>query len=270
MLRSMATYYLLTTTKLGVNEYKSGKLIDSALTDVVALAAAGGALVVSTNAVVAAAALVVQEMWKQGKAREECDSYMMLAYSASKDVVDNTSTVYYGKVLYSKPLLSELISVVADIQMANGPLGLLTQPNVPSRLNVRLVCAGGISAGIVTLLGFGADGAPVTQAIPLTGVTRTVVTDEAFATLTSATLSALAGGAAGDHISIGVSDYLGLPVPAAATALTVFKETLDYANEAVGTVHAASRSISPSHAADGTHEFEFWYKYTLAHTHTLS
>ena len=267
----MATYYLCITTKIGNAEYKSGKYVDSNVVDIVALAAAGGLLVPSSNAIVAQAAAIVQEMWKQGYGPGKCDGMMLAAYTASRDTVDNTSIVISGKVMFSKPIASELISIFGDASMAGGALALIANlPNVPCRLNVRLTCIGGITTGVVTLVGVGADGAAITQVIPLTGVTRTVVTDEAFATITSATITGMSGNVAGDHISIGCSAFLGLPVPALATGLSVYKATVDYVNEAVGTVDAASRSVSPTTAANATREFEFWYRYAIAHTHTMS
>lgn len=266
----MATYYLLNTVKLGLAEYKSGKLVDSNIVDTAALAAVGAALVTSSNAVVAAAALVVQKMWADGKGQEYCDGMMFAAYAASKDVVDATSPACAGRAAFYNPLAAELISVVNDVQMATGALVVASQPNVPCKLQVRITDAADAVTGTCVLVGVGADGSAITQTIPLTGGTRTVVTADAYATLTSATLAVAGGAGVGKNIGIGVGAALGLPIPAGATGVSVFKATCDYANEAVGTVDATARTVIPTTGANGAHDYEFFFKYTLAHTHTLS
>jgi hypothetical protein len=274
----MATWILVTSVKTGAGILKSGKVIDDAITPTGPITSGGGLLVTSSDATVAAAALVVQQMWLQGKGQEECDAVMIAAYEASiaaagvaHDTVTSASVIHSGYAAFYNPIAAELISVFADATMAAGALALVANlPNVPCKLQVRLTCIGGISAGVVTLVGVGADGAALTQAIPLTGVTRTVVTTDAYATLTSATITAMVGNVAGDHISIGVGAALGLPIPAAATAVSVHKATCDYTNEAVGTVDATARTVEPTTGANAAHDYEFWYRYTLSHTHAMS
>lgn len=266
----MATYYLITTVRIGVNEFKSGKYVDSTVVDVTELASAGGILVASSNATVAAAATIVQQMWRQGKSQQECDAVMQTAYQVSKDAVDSTTTVYSGYAAFYNPIAAELISIVNDVQMATGALVVAAQPNVPCKLQVRITDALNAVTGTCILVGVGADGAAITQTIQLTGGTRTIVTADAYATLTSATLAVAGGAGAGKNIGIGVGAALGLPIPAGATAVSVHKATCDYANEAVGTVDATARTISPTTVANAAHDYEFWYRYSLTHTHTLS
>jgi hypothetical protein len=275
----MSTFYLINTIKNSAGYMKSGKLIDDAITPTGPITSAGGLLVTSADATVAAAALVVQQMWNQGNGQSECDAVMLAAYEASQasyeaahDSVVAQTLYISGYSVFNKPLAAELISVFADATMAAGALAIIANhPNTPCKLQVRLTCIGGITAGTVTLVGIGADGAAITQVIPLTGVTCTVITNDAYATLTSATISAnLAGNVAGDHISIGVGSALGLPVPASCTSLSVYKETVDSVNETVGTVDGVARTVAPTTAANGTHVYEFWYRYAFQHTHALS
>lgn len=275
----MATYILINTVQVGLAKFKSGSTINSVFHPIATIQSAGGLLVATaTHAACVAAGAEVVKQWALGKEQSVCDAMMAAAYSADIEAIDAThdAVVATGitlsnKVMFSKPIAAELISIFADATMAAGALALIAnKPNVPCKLQVRLTCIGGISAGVVTLVGVGADGAALTQAIPLTGVTRTVVTTDAYATLTSATITAMAGNVAGDHISIGCSGALGLPIPAGATGVSVHKATVDYVDEAVGTVDATARTVTPTTAANGTREFEFWYKYTVSHTHSLS
>ena len=269
MLGRMTTYYAILTRNMGALTIKSGKYVDDAIIDTTSYLSAGGMLIASTDALVAAAAAIATAMWKKGKGATECDALMLAAYQASIAAYENShdTMVLSGYAAFYNPLLAELISIFGDASMAGGALALVAnKPNVPCKLQVRLTCIGGISAGVVTLVGVGADGSAITQAIPLTGTTRTVVTDEAYATLTSATITGMVGNVAGDHISIGVAADLGLPIPKGATSVTVHKATCDYANEAVGTVDATARTVAPTTAANGAHDYEFWYRYHLAAT----
>jgi len=274
----MSQFYLINSIMTGSGLLKSGKLIDDTIIPTGPITSGGGLLVASSDATVAAAALVVQQMWLQGKGQSECDAVMLAAYESSQaayelahDTPVAASLNISGYAVFNKPLAAELISVFGDATMAAGALALVANhPNTPCKLQVRLTCIGGITAGTVTLIGIGADGAALTQVIPLTGATRTVVTDDAYAILTSATIAALAGNVAGDHIGIGVGSALGLPVPSSATSLSVYKATVDAVMEAVGTVDGVARTVAPTTAGNGTHVYEFWYRYAFPHTHAMS
>lgn len=172
--------------------------------------------------------------------------------------------VHAGHVRYEAPIAGDLVTIVADVGLANGALTIAAQPDVPRKLQVRITDANSsISAGTVTLVGVGARGQAVSQVIALAGGTRTVTTDEAFATLTSATVASLAGAATGDNIGIGPSNALGLPVPQGARDVAVHKANVANANEAVGTVDATAGTIVPTTAPNGTRVFDFWFTYRL-------
>jgi hypothetical protein len=272
----MATYVLVNTVQVAKAVLKSGTIVDSVASDTTLISNAGGLLIpTATYAALVTAAEKVRKMWASGFDQQTCDAAMMTAYTRAldlaRDTIGNTSQTYYGRVEYVNPLAAELISIVADVALSNVALTIASQPNVPCKLQVRITDAdSSVSAGTCTIVGTNAAGEAVTQVIPITGGTRTVITDDAYARVTSITVAALAGHTGADKIGVGVGVALGLPIPAGATGVGVYKATVDYADEAVGTVDTTARTIAPTTAANGTHDYEFWYKYTLAHTHTIS
>ena len=186
-------------------------------------------------------------------------------------LVTSTSLVSARKVEFpTTTKLAELISVVNTVLPSNVALTLLLQPDVARKLQVRIIT--GSTAGTLTLVGVDQNGNAATQAIDIAvgAGTRTVVTDKAYATLTSATISGGSGFAG--SVSIGLGAALGIPTnkTPAATAFAVYKEQVNGLDETVGTVDATAMTVAPTTAADGAHSFAFWYNFTTAHTHTLA
>ena len=168
--------------------------------------------------------------------------------------------------------LAELISVVAAVLPSNVALTLALQPDVARKLQVNVVT--GSTAGTLTLVGVDQNGNAATQAISIIGA-GTTVTDKAYATLTSATISGGSGFAG--TVSIGLGAALGIPTnkSPAATAFNIYKAQVNGLNEAVGTQDATAMTIAPTTPADGSHSFAFWYNFTVtptspAHNHTLA
>ncbi len=295
----MATFYLINRTQVGTRVYNPGTLVDDAVDPAADITAAGGRLYPSANATVAAAAVIVQQLTSTGQ-HSRAEGIMQEAAAradvlgadtataanatpviANETAVNQNATATNqaeqrsGHVRYTNAPAADLVSIVATLDpIADGALVLASQPVVPCKLQVRIVDGDNSVTGDLTLVGVGPSGEVAGQVIPLTGGTRTVVTDAAYATVTSATVSATAGAAAGDTISIGASAHLGLPrshTPA-STATTVYKASVDDVNEAVGTVDSAAGTISPTTAPNGVHEYDFWYRYAVtvvqdAHTH---
>lgn len=274
----MTQFYLMNNLVMGTSVLFAGSLIDDTNTPTAPILAVGGKLQLAAIPGLATAAALAQSAKLRGQPPEVFESIMNAAldqaqtdYATAHDTVDAASIVTYGKIMYSKPIAAELISIVNDVQLAAGALALASQPNVPCKLQVRITDANStITAGTITLVGVGAAGQVLNQVITLVGGTRTVITDDAFAVVTSATVSAMVGNEAADHISIGVGSALGLPIPSGATSVSVYKATVDYVNETVGVVDATARTIAPNTAGNGTREFEFWYRYTTTHLHTMS
>ena len=168
--------------------------------------------------------------------------------------------------------LAELISVVAAVLPSNVALTLALQPDVARKLQVNVVT--GSTAGTLTLVGVDQNGNAATQAISIIGA-GTTVTDKAYATLTSATISGGSGFAG--TVSIGLGAALGIPTnkSPAATAFNIYKAQVNGLNEAVGTQDATAMTIAPTTPADGSHSFAFWYNFSVtptspAHNHTLA
>ena len=170
---------------------------------------------------------------------------------------------------------AELVSVVNAVLPSNVALTLALQPDVARKLQVRIET--GSTAGTLTLVGVDQNGNAATQAIDIAvgAGTRTVITDKAYATLTSATISGGSGFAG--TVGIGLASALGLPVnkSPAATAFAVYKAQVNGLDETVGTVDATAGTIIPTTAPDAAHSYAFWYNFTVtptspAHNHTLA
>lgn len=172
---------------------------------------------------------------------------------------------FAGHVRYTNPAAPDLVSIVAALDpIADGALTIAAQPVVPCKLQVRIVDANNSVTGSLVLVGVGARGQAVTQTISLTGGTRTVTTTDAYASLTSATVSSVAGAASGDTVGIGQSGALGLPAAQGATLVAVHRASVDDVREAVGTVDGAAGTIVPTTAPNGTRDFDFWFTYRVS------
>jgi hypothetical protein len=81
----MATYYVIETTRVGLNVYKAGQLVDSNVVDTNAITTAGGILVDSSDAQVAGVASVVNAR-RLGRGIDdlEADKLMRDAYDVSQ------------------------------------------------------------------------------------------------------------------------------------------------------------------------------------------
>jgi hypothetical protein len=289
----MNTYFLINKVRVAGRAYLPGTLIDDAVDPATAITDAGGRLYASANPTVATAAVIAQQLSLRGQ--HEQATGIMLAAASKADALGadtasaanatplidaatatNVAEERCGHVRYTNVPAADLVSIVAALDpIADGALTIAAQPVVPCKLQVRIVDANNSVTGDVVLVGVGPSGEAVGQTIPLTGGTRTVTTTQAYATLTSATVSGVAGAAAGDTIGIGASAAIGLPrqhTPAGGN-LTVYKASANDANEAVGTVDATAGTIVPTTAPNGTNDYDFWYRYALtptqnSHTHT--
>jgi hypothetical protein len=303
----MATFHLINKVHVFGRAFLPGTLIDDAVDPATAITDAGGRLYPSANATVAAAATIARDLSLRGQ-HEKSMGIMLAAASKADALGADTVTVANATatnqnatatnqnatatnqnatatnqaeqrsnhVRYSNPPAADLVSIVAALDpVADGALTIAAQPVVPCKVQVRIVDGdSSISAGTVALNGVGPSGEALPeQVIPLTGGTQTVVSDLAYATI-SATVAGVAGAAAGDTISIGASAHLGLPrdhTPLGG-ALTVYKASADDADEAIGTVDSTAGTISPTTAPNGTHDYDFWYRWSQtvvqdAHTH---
>jgi hypothetical protein len=169
-----------------------------------------------------------------------------------------------GHARYTAPLAADLVSIVAAAAAAAGAVVIAAQPDYPRKLQVRLVrTSGDIASGTLTLVGTNAQGQPITEVVSLVtaGASLTIKTANAYAHLTSGTVSALTG-TYSYTLGIGAAADLGLPLPPAFQDLAVFKENVDAADETVGTIDGVAGTVSPTTAPNGTHSFDFFFGYS--------
>lgn len=164
-------------------------------------------------------------------------------------------------VRYSAPIAAELVSIKAAAIAANGAITVAGQPDYPRKLQVRQVIVTAITAGTLTLVGINPSGATITEVISLVAAaTQTLTTANAYAHITSGPVAGLVGGGDGT-LGIGVATALGLPLPAGFAGLNVFKENVDNANEAVGTVDTVAGTVIPTTLPNATHNYDFFYSF---------
>lgn len=108
------------------------------------------------------------------------------------------------------PVLADVDRIVTSIDIANGAQVIAAQPDVPRSLTVTVTDANAsITAGTVTIVGTDPQGRTVTEVLTLP--TLTLTGTKIFASVTSVTVASLAGAAAGDTITVGVGNKIGLP-----------------------------------------------------------
>lgn len=199
-------------------------------------------------------------------------------------------TVGTRKVMFSSPLPAELISVVAAVTPSNVALTIAAQPAHARKLQIRIVIGTttttAITAGNLALVGFDQDGNAITENISLIeNASATVKSANAFASLTSATISGYvaSGSGTGNTVGIGLSNDFGLPTGVGIADLAMVKATkitrtvvgsgsavTTWTNVALddvastGTLDTVARTFAPTTApaANGLVDFEFSYVFT--------
>jgi len=206
--------------------------------------------------------------------------------TALVELVALASTLQTRSMVIRAPLPADLISVVAAVTPTDVALTIAAQPAQARKLQIDIVIGTSpdteITAGDVTLVGFDQDGNAIEEVISLiTDDSVTLVSDNAFASLTSATVAdyAAEGSGTGNTISIGVSDDFGLPTGVGTVSnLTITKlstVTTDFTAETVAvadddasaaTVDATARTVEPDTApdADGLIDYEITYRFSIA------
>lgn len=185
------------------------------------------------------------------------------------EAVDGAPTspalAFAGQARFVNPIAEEVVSIVANVAMADGAQVIAGQPDYPRKLRVDITDGdSSVTAGALTIVGVGADGSALSEAVALTGGTAVKVTTSAFATVTSATIAGLVGATGADLVGVGVDSALGLPIPAGAASVAVNKTVVDSADETVAGVDATARTVDPTSAPDAAKDYDFFYSYTLA------
>lgn len=168
----------------------------------------------------------------------------------------------------SAPIAAELVSIKAAATPANGAVTIAAQPDFPRKLQVRIVIGTttttAITAGNLAIVGIDASGNAISENVSLIqNASATVKIANAYAHVTSATVSgyAAAGSGTGNTLGIGVAADLGLPLPVGFVDLVVYKSNVGNADEAVGTVDATAGTISPTSAPNASRNYDFYYSF---------
>ncbi|MGB7531815.1 MAG: right-handed parallel beta-helix repeat-containing protein [Halobacteriota archaeon] len=142
--------------------------------------------------------------------------------------------------------------------------GIAAQPDVPRTLSWTVNNAGGITAADISIKGVDAKGNDITESFDLTGG-LTGETNNAFATVSEVKIENQVNAAAGDTISVGITDVLGLSNIISATG-DIYKIKK---NNADAVVAAAQVNITYDTydmaviGLAGTDDFIIWYKTNL-------
>jgi hypothetical protein len=176
---------------------------------------------------------------------------------------------------------ADLTTTVNAVTPSNVALTIAAQPPHARKLQIRVVIGTttttAITAGNLALIGIDQDGNAVTENISLIETTSTTLKSaHAYATLTSATVSAYAanGSGTGNTIGLGPSNDFGVPTSQGSSGFAIVKSTkitkvLGTSNTAAddvatsATLDTVARTIAPTTApaANGLVDYEFTYSY---------
>lgn len=171
----------------------------------------------------------------------------------------DTNTCYFAA-----PIAAELITIVAaTIPVSGAAYTIAAQPGFPRKLQVRCVQSGAVASLVVNIVGTDGRGNAVSESVNVAGAsTATFATVNAYAHVMSVTPVGTVTNVT--TIGVGVGAALALQLPPNFSDLLVYKENLNGADEAVGTVDAVAGTVSPTTAPDGTRSFQFFYSYNRA------
>ena len=142
--------------------------------------------------------------------------------------------------------------------------GIAAQPDVPRTFSWTVNNAGGITAADITITGIDAKGNSITESFDLTGG-LTGETNNAFATVSQVKIENQVNAAAGDTITVGITDVLGLSNIISATD-DVYKIKKNNADAVVATAQANIAYDTYDMSVIGlavTDDFTIWYKTNL-------
>ncbi len=109
------------------------------------------------------------------------------------------------------PVLADVDRIVTALDpIADGALTVAAQPDVPRNLTMTIVDANDSTSGVCTVIGKNFANEVIQEVFPFSAAGASVGS-LLFAQVTSAVVSAEAGAASGDTISLGVGDKIALP-----------------------------------------------------------
>lgn len=175
-----------------------------------------------------------------------------------------TSTNARSQVLSAAPRAGSAGRIVASVALANGTLTIANQPDVPRQLAVRVdTGTSAITAGNLALTYLANDGttqvdniSPVAPASTL----LTTSTSKGVVSLTSAIVTALAGGAS-PKVQINDTNSLSVQVDPNFSGVMFNQTVADGAAEGQVAVDSSSASWTPSTTPNGTHTYGAVYSF---------
>lgn len=204
-------------------------------------------------------------------------------FVAAVQAISGAGQTVVTKENFLAPLPADLISISAAALATNRALTIAAQPPQSRKLQIRQVIVTAITAGVLTIIGTDQDGNAVTEAISLiAAATQTLTSKWAYAGITSATVTALAGGGDGT-LGLGLSNDFGVSCGQGAVSnFAIVKATKvittvtggvtawaravtdDVASTAV--VDATARTVKPTTAPGvaGINDYEFTVSFNLA------
>lgn len=257
----MSTYYLVNSVRVGTRVYWPGSYLNSAVDDTAGVIAAGGRLIDSSNAVVAAAATIAQEIQKKGGSIAEAESAMLSAASAAFDTVDAVGVM--NLVSFAGAAIPAAGTTMHAQDAGGGALALVsgfTNPLPRRNLGITRSNAGPSSVDYT-----------VTYTLP-DGTTATETIAAAKNATTYGTIAAVVTGVSTTVDPVSTTDFVtgtGFSIGQAFAASPAPVLSVSGVVEAAASSHAASGTIVPTTAPNGTRAFSVLAK-TLSHSHTLS
>lgn len=110
------------------------------------------------------------------------------------------------------PVVADPDRIVTASQIADGAEAIAAQPDVPRNLTGLLVDSNDSVTSTVTITGLAMDGVEISEVMSIAaGVGKSFTGTKIFASVTSVVVSGTSGSAAGDNLTIGVGDVIGLP-----------------------------------------------------------
>ncbi len=214
-------------------------------------------------------------------------------FTAAVKAIAGPGQVISRKTVFLAPLPADLTTVVNAVTPSNVALTIAAQPPQARKLQIRIVIGTttttAITAGNLALVGVDQDGNAVTENISLIqNASATLKSANAYATLTSATVSgyAASGSGTGNTVGLGPSNDFGIPcgqgpvgsfalvkatkntrnVVGSGTAVTTWTNIVADDVASTATIDTAARTVAPTTApaANGLVDYEFTCSYTLA------
>lgn len=167
------------------------------------------------------------------------------------------------------PRAATAARVVTSTSLSNGTVAIANQPDCP-RVCALAVATGtsAITAGTTAMVYTANDGTTQTDTFSLVAAASsatTTNTSKGVVHLTSVTTAGLVGGAS-PGVQVNDTNILSMIVDTGFVNFLALKESVDGADETIGTVTTSAASISPTTAPNGTHNYSFMGSFTTTDT----